>query len=306
MLDQNADTGYVTEPYQDLAYWLAHGHDSGDIFRSDGSLQSGWSRTAKGYEYNPQVVGDQTATPPPSTPPPSTSGKTPQQIEQEGRDYDAQHGYVGGYMANGVWVNGSPTSSAGGSDGSGGAAFAPIDGGGGPAVSYPTYQSAGAFAPRRDTFAYPDFAFDAFTPSNWSDAENEPGYKDSRDMLRKQVEQGAANRGILRSGMTLGDVYKNLDNYGQQNFAQFDARRFRNYDANRKGAFDAYTTNYGKERNKFLDEYGIDKDIYGYKATDVDRSNNYAFNVADAQNKDALARWQEQVRSLTTLGRPVG
>lgn len=215
-------------------------------------------------------------------------------------------------------------------------------------LPYPEWQSAGPlpelsqagpFTPRRDSytvtpFAPVPFAHDPYTASSWTDAENEPGYGASRTELRKQVEQGAANRGVLRSGMTIGNLYKNLDALSQQNFTQFDDRRFRNYSANRANAFEthqgnefgryrAWEGNTGAERNRFLDEFGVDRDVYDRyasdvdrgnsnklglydrHATDVDRGNNYRFNAADASFKESLDRWKTMVQSLTTLGRPV-
>lgn len=155
-------------------------------------------------------------------------------------------------------------------------------------LPFPQFQSAGPFTPRRSTFE-----FDPYTASSWTDAENEPGYKDSRLELRKMTEQGAANRGVLRSGATIGEVYKNLDALGQQNFSQFDNRRYRNWSGNRDLA-----------ASKFGMELGVDRDVYDRGAADIDRGNNYRYNVANATFGDDLARWQEQVRSLTTLGKP--
>ncbi|CAB4187614.1 hypothetical protein UFOVP1154_57, partial [uncultured Caudovirales phage] len=48
-------------------------------------------------------------------------------------------------------------------------------------------------------------------------------------------------------------------------------------------------------------ELGVDKDIYDRNATDVDRGNNYRYNVASSQFQDMLSRWQEKVRSLTNI-----
>lgn len=176
---------------------------------------------------------------------------------------------------------------------------------GAPSLNYPGYESSGPFVPRNDTFNFDPFVANPFTDSSWADAEKEPGYDASRTQLRKQVEQGAANRGVLRSGMTIGDLYTNLDALGQQNFKQFDDRRYRNWSGNEADRFQAWSGNLGASRNKFLDEYGIDRDVYDRHATDVDRGNNYRFNAADAGFKDALDRWKTYVGSLTSLARPV-
>lgn len=138
-------------------------------------------------------------------------------------------------------------------------------------LPFPAYQSA------------PGLNFDPFSPSSWEDAENEPGYKASRVQLRKQIEAGAAHGGMLRSGMTIGDLYTNLDALGQQNFKQFDDRRFRNWAGNRDLAVAQHRT----------------------VADDIDRGNNYRFNVADRSAQDALARWKTVTDGLVNLSRPV-
>ena len=257
-------------------------------------------------------------TPPVIPPGTGTTGGTPAEIEAQGRAYDRANGLIGGYMSNGVWVNGSP------SGGTGGTKTIPPPASGGSmggetatAFDWPGYQSAGPFTPRNSTFdytpfSYKDFSYDPYTASSWSDAEKEPGYEASRGQLKKQIESGAANRGMLRSGMTLGDLYTNLDSLGQQNFSNYDNRRFRNYssdrdnafgnwDANRSNAFQSWSGNLGASAQKFGLELGADRDIYDRGATDVDRGNNYRYNVASSQFQDMLSRWQEKVRSLTNI-----
>lgn len=167
-------------------------------------------------------------------------------------------------------LNERRTDTGGAGGGGGGINYGGV-GGDAPMLAYPGYESPGSFT------------FDPYRPSSWADAENEPGYAASRAQLKKQVEAGAAHRGVLRSGMTIGDLYSNLDALSQQNFKQFDDRNFRNWAGNR----DLAATQ------------------YGFRAQDVDRKNNYQFNTADASFKDALARWQTMVGSLTTLARPV-
>lgn len=191
-----------------------------------------------------------------------------------------------------------------------------------PSLNYPDWVSAGpfvapdrtplkAFAPRTATFD-----LDPYQASSWADAENEPGYAAARKQLKDQVQASAAHRGMVRSGMTLGDIYTNLDALSQQNFRQFDDRRFRNWQGNQDQRLTKFQQEYGIDRDVYdryaadiesgnAYRYGAAKDAYGFHAADVDRGNNYRFNVADAQFKDALARWQSQVASLTSLGRPV-
>lgn len=238
--------------------------------------------------------------------PPPAAGKTPQQIEEEGRAYDLAHGLIGGYMMNGVWVNGSPhLFGGGGGPAPQGPATGTFSYDGGPTANFGSYQSAGEFVPRNATFNFTPFSYGAFPGSSWEDAEKEPGFDKSQERLRKMVENSAAYRGVLRSGMTIGDVGTYLDQNKSQNFQQFDARNFRNWGANRDNAFSAWNANLNASRNKFLDEYGIDKDIYGFRAQDIDRGNNYNFNTKSAELNNELAKWTAMVNSLTTLGRPV-
>lgn len=163
------------------------------------------------------------------------------------------------------------------------------------------YQSSGPFVPRDGTLEYQPFNYDPYTQSSWEDAENEPGFKESQGRLRKEIEAGAAYRGMLRSGMTLTDLDTGLGSSRRQNFESFDSRRFRNYSANRDNAYGAWASNFGAAKDKFGLEYGVDRDVYDRGATDVDRANNYRFNVANSKFQDALARWQEQVRSMTSI-----
>ena len=155
-------------------------------------------------------------------------------------------------------------------------------------LPYSPYTPYGAFSPRTSTFS-----FDPYKASSWEDAENEPGYRASRDQLKKQVEQGAAFRGMVRSGMTIGDLYSNLDALGQQNFKNFDDRNFRNWSGNRDLA-----------AQRFQLEYGVDRDVYDRGSAENERANNYKFNTEDASFKDALQRWTEMTRSLTSIARP--
>ncbi len=161
-------------------------------------------------------------------------------------------------------------------------------GGGGGMLAFSPYHPYGPFNPRN-----PNFTFDPYKQSSWEDAENEPGYAASRTQLKKQVEQGAAYKGMVRSGMTIGDLYSNLDALSQSNFTNFDNRNFRNWSGNRDLAF-----------GKWDREYGVDRDVYDRGATENDRFNNYRFNTEDASFKDILARWQEMTRSLTSIATP--
>lgn len=237
--------------------------------------------------------------------PSAPTGKTPAQIEAEGREYDRIHGLVGGYMMDGVWVNGSPTGSAGG----GSDYTTPPAGTGqfdyGPQPTYRGYQSIAPFAFSQGPFKFNEFSYEPFPGSNWNDAEKEPGYAESQERLRKQVEAGAAYQGILRSGMTLGKLDSVLDTNKGQNFAQFDARNFRNYSANRENALGNWKSNLDAALAAWQNNLGMEQYTYGKNFEQNTNQNNYNYNVDNALAQDALARWQTLVNSATTLARPV-
>lgn len=153
-------------------------------------------------------------------------------------------------------------------------------------LPFSPYREFGPFAPTNKAFSY-----EAFSPSSYDDLEAQPGYKEGQTRLQKQIEAGAAYRGMVRSGMTLGDLWTGLDTNKGQRFAEFDNRRFRNWGANRDNAAGAFSTN-----------YGIERDVYDRGSSENDRFNTYRFNTEDSSFKDQLARWTEQVRSLTQIG----
>lgn len=223
------------------------------------------------------------------------------------------------------WPGQAPAPTGGGDGGysyGGGGGGGAYGFGNAPQLSYPDWISAGEFvAPERQGIGAfkprtANFDLNPFKASDWGDAENEPGYVAARGNLRKQIEAGAAHRGMVRSGMTIGDLYSNLDALSQQNFKQFDDRRFRNYQSDEGGRLTKFQQEYGIDRDVY-DRYAADiesgnnyrygaaKDTYGFHAADVDRGNNYRFNAADGAFRDALERWKTQVNALVSMSRPV-
>lgn len=173
-------------------------------------------------------------------------------IPNNGPDYDREHGLVGGYYdSNGVWVNGSPTTTTGGAARESGG---PIGYGGGPRASFaplpqfnaPRFQGPAPFSYAK-TFAAPTA----------SDLMQDPSFQFRLDQGRKALEQSAAGKGVLRTGGTL----KDLINYGQ-NFA---SNEYGNV-YNRK--FNEYKFDYDKEADTYARNYGVQRDVFdrNYKA----------------------------------------
>lgn len=153
-------------------------------------------------------------------------------------------------------------------------------------LPYSPYREYGPFSP-----AHKEFSYEPYTQSSYDDLEAQPGYKDDQARLQKQIEAGAAYRGMLRSGMTLGNLWNGLDENKSQRFAEFDNRRFRNWGANRQSAYDA-----------FLANYGIERDIYDRGSSENDRFNNYRYNTEHDSFQAALDKWKAMVSSLTQIG----
>lgn len=214
---------------------------------------------------NPFGVKPQTG----GTPPPTRQGMS----EEEGRAYDAQNGLIGGYMTPNGWVSGSPRSGGGGGGGGG-------MGGGSGQFDYGRPPGLLNFSPYN---TLPGFQVEPFGGSSWEDAEREPGFKEAQERLAKMIQNTAAYRGIVRSGATIGELGTYLDQNKGQNFQQFDARNYRNWQGNQ----------------------GQRQFAYGQQVGENERFNNYRFNTEKASFDDMLSRWQELVRSTTSLARPI-
>jgi len=142
---------------------------------------------------------------------------------------------------------------------------------------------------------------ETFKPSSWADAENEPGYAEAQARLAKMIQNTAAYRGVLRSGATIGDLGTYLGQNKSQNFQQFDARNFRNFNSRRE----TWAGNAGVKADTWSRNVGNEQFAYGQAAQDNDRGNNYRFNTENANFNDLLSRWTTLVNSATSLARPV-
>jgi hypothetical protein len=196
----------------------------------------------------PPSVADNFPIPTTTTPPTTntTGGKTPAEIEAEGREYDRQHGLIGGYMMNGQWVNGSPYAGGGGggSEGGGGSRF----GSGSPyqfaPLAWPDWNPPEFKAP-------PAFSYADFKPPTLEEAMNEPGYKFAADEGAKRIQNNAAAKGNVVSGGAIKDLVKWANDYATQNYNGVYGRGLQTYSTNRNNAADNYMTNYNVSRDVF-------------------------------------------------------
>lgn len=234
------------------------------------------------------------------TPPPG-GGKTPAQIEAEGREYDAQHGLFGGYFdtVTGKWVNGSPRNGPGDTGGGddfnfGGDGFT-SPGFDGPKFNAPVYTPG--------EFNYREFeGFDPFVQPTREQIENEPGYAFARDEGLKAAENSAAARGTLRTGGTIKDLIGWGNRFAEQNasrvfdrsynlWGQNNQNKLQAWGANRDLAFGAFDRNESARQGAFDRNYQGAKDSFFYNE----------FEPARMTFDDAYRRWAKGIDATTTL-----
>lgn len=246
-------------------------------------------------------------------------GKSLADIEREGREYDQQHGYIGGYMSNGVWVNGSPHSG-----GPGGGDTAPRNFGNfsfgpsgwnwptfnAPRFSYGEFQAPAPFEPetfKANTFAAPSLA----------EAEAEPGYAFARDQGIHALENNASARGVLRSGGTLKDFLSFGNKFAEQNYGNAFNRSKDVFNTNEGNRFNAFNTNEGNRFNAYQANFGNALNTYGTNRDTAEHvfDRNYKgdwdmyssqMDASKTEFGGALQKWLAQLNSLTQLSQPVG
>lgn len=218
--------------------------------------------------------------------PPTTGGgggKTPQQIEQEGRAYDASNGLIGGYMMNGVWVNGSPGGGGGISGGGIGDGFggttSPNEG-----FQWPTYS-----APR---FSFGEFGgFKPFKPPTGDEIMNDPVLQAQLKEGNNRIKQDRAFRGILNTGDTLKDIFDWTSDRVKLGAHDAWDRSFKTYDINeRQNPFNTWTANKGLALDTFDRNAGQFKDEFDYNQ----------YKPAEARWKQNYDKWAAQLNALAT------
>lgn len=175
------------------------------------------------------------------TPPGATGGgggKTPQQIEAEGRAYDQAHGLVGGYMNGTTWVNGSPTTSKGGGSDPGG--FGGYQPNGDIYGAYRNPMSA-----PMSQYAYTPTEAPRFNAPQWAaptgeQITNEPGYDFRLREGAKALERSAASKGIVRTGGTMKGLVDYNQNFASHEYSNVFNRALEGFDRNYRGALDEY------------------------------------------------------------------
>jgi hypothetical protein len=278
------------------AYGDPRNFDPNDTYWDENDYDATWGEPAPPPWGAPQIpIGEPPRTPPATvpppntTPPPATGGKTRDQIEAEGREYDRQHGYIGGYYdeQRGVWVNGSPTTTTPNPRG-----YTPPDGEAldfGAAGDEPAFNWS-QFNPQ--ALAFSDYVprFGPFAQPTREEAENEPGYQFARDQGRKTLENSAAGRGVLRTGGTLKDILEYGDKFGEQNYDNVFNRKYQTWQGNNAWDRDNYVTNRDTAFGTYDRNYRGQKDSF-----------DAVHDTESRQFADNYQRWRDKLNSLTQI-----
>lgn len=164
--------------------------------------------------------------------------------------------------------------------GDGGGGVAPDSGG----FSWPSY-SMPSFDPG-PAFSYRDFA----APTS-QDVLGDQGFQFRMDQGRKALESSAAGRGVLRSGGTLKDILNYGQNFASQEYGNVYDRALKEYDTNRRNAWDTWNTGYTGRR----DQYGFDQNNAQFGFNSRQRQ-------AELDFKDAFDRWAKEGDWYASLG----
>lgn len=207
--------------------------------------------------YAPPAPSAGSTTPPPTG---GGGGKTPQQIEAEGRAFDAAQNppLIGGYMANGVWVNGSPMGGGGGrtdplADPNPGTMEKPNEG-----FVWPTLN-----LPRA---SFRDFeGFKPFKQPSPDEILNDPVLQAQLKEGNNRIKQDRAFRGILNTGDTLKDIFDwTSDRIKLGGHDAFD-RAFKVYDVNeRQNPFNTWSANKDKYFQEFNTNAPLIRDEFSF------------------------------------------
>lgn len=267
----------------DYDAWLAE--TGGDTAYGGG----GTIPTDQWLPANP-IVPQPGSTPTPTPPPTTGGGKTPQQIEAEGRAYDAAQNppLIGGYMNGNVWVNGSPSSTGGGGGGGGGGAYGNIG------DIYGAYANPyGGYGGSQFNFQLPGAPmFDApdFNAPTGESILNEPGYNFRLSEGAKALERSAASKGIARTGGTMKGLVDYNQNFASHEYNNVFNRALQTFDNDYRGKlaefqprFDEWQTRGQVDQRTAENSWNREWDAYKFAVDDQ-------FKRTDAFQK--FLQWQ--------------
>lgn len=257
--------------------------------------QNVWNdRTGEWEEHStvpevPNNPADRPPVTPPVTPP---GGKTPAQIEAEGRADDERNNRTGGYMSNGVWVNGSPRGTGGGSNNPPRTTTPPpasggYPGGGGYAPgqsSFPMFEPSMAFTPpdpftyaeyeaaqpfsyadyeAAQPFSYADyeapqpFAYEAFEAPTGTSMLSDPSYQFRLQEGQRALENSAAAKGLTRTGAQMKGLQDYSQQFASQEYGNLYNRAQQQYGQNRENATQQYAMNEANRKGTYQQNLGL-------------------------------------------------
>jgi len=127
----------------------------------------------------------------------------------------------------------------------------------------------------------PAFSFKDFVAPTEAEAGNEAGYKFGLQQGEQALQNSAAARGILNTGMTLKDILDYGRNAATQQYGNVWNRSAQAYAMNRGNALDTYNVNYGTQ---YKDPYAAQLVGYQTDAAATQRANEFNTNTS-------LSKW---------------
>ncbi len=137
---------------------------------------------------------------------------------------------------------------------------------------------------RPDLTGFPSAPEFGWKPTTAEDLYADPSYTFRRDEGRQALEQGAAGRGVLRTGGTLKDILKYGQNFASQEYGNVDARRFRDAMAGYQPKIEDWRLRSGAGIDAGKLAFQRAWDAYQYGADDAFKRET--FNADDAWRRD--------------------
>lgn len=156
------------------------------------------------------------------------------------------------------------------------------------------------FEPRQFSFdAMPVYQpkYGAYESPTLQEASQEPGYTFGRDQAIQSYMNSAAGRGSLRSGQSTNDILRLANNFAESNYANVDARKYRNWQGNVAQDMQNYMTN----RDTHQGNFGIASGVFdrNYKG-DFDRFRG----VRESEQSEfdaAIRAYLSKISALTSI-----
>ncbi len=233
-----------------------------------------------------------------------------------GKVYNPTPGTTGWNPYTLDWNPAASGGDSGGGGGGGGGATAPTGSSVGDISQFPTFNpptptpQQGLSAPSPYTFT--PFVNGTFTAPTLEEAQNQPGYKFGLQQGQQALENSAAERGTLRGGGTLKDLFGYTNAAAEQNYGNVFNQDLTTFNTNEGNRFGAWAANTGQGLQAYNTNWGVNKDVNasGNAANQQNYTNAYQnaagvfnpqFQASQLTFADSYDRWLAKLNSLTQI-----